>query len=382
MRIGFHHNYAPKRKSLARFSPSLFNRVALLTPALAERGHDLLLYSPRHIEENATDVAGCEYRDGALQPTRAAVPRTNGNWTHRTRRLIDKGMGYQRFARWTEERGVAIYVPHAFSELVGNKLETYRLVRAYHETLHPHCEPFLHEEQQLAHFVDTNRRNFIKPRSGSKGDRIISVRRDADGLHLTRYEKGQRRERTVADTRAALAFVREATNNRRTYVIQHGIDVMRYDGAAFDVRVTMLNDGQEWHMLHEARLSRAGSDVSNISQGGSIVRTEDLLHRLLGAEACQELLHGLRSESFGLANYLERLHPGQILEVAFDFAIDERGALRLLEINTKPGLAGIGSDVRVFDRTPAQEPLFEQWVYPHIRHLAGFLARRAEQQQA
>ena len=36
--------------------------------------------------------------------------------------------------------GLCIYVPHAFSELLGNKLETYKLVQGFHETLHPHCE--------------------------------------------------------------------------------------------------------------------------------------------------------------------------------------------------------------------------------------------------
>ena len=104
----------------------------------------------------------------------------------------------------------------------------------------------------------------------------------------------------------------------------------------------------------------------------------DLLFDLMGAEGSQQLLYELKSESFGLAEYLERLHPGDILEVAFDFAIDREGRLRLLEINTKPGLAGIGSDVHLRDKRPEHEPLFERWVYPHTRHLARFLRSKVE----
>jgi hypothetical protein len=98
----------------------------------------------------------------------------------------------------------------------------------------------------------------------------------------------------------------------------------------------------------------------------------------MGGEAGQQIMYELKSESFGLAAYLERLHPGDILEVAFDFVIDRDGRLRLLEINTKPGLAGVGATISVFDKLPEHEPLFERWVYPHTRHLASFLRSKAE----
>ena len=93
------------------------------------------------------------------------------------------------------------------------------------------------------------------------------------------------------------------------------------------------------------------------------------------------MLHELESESFGFAAYLERLHPGDILEVAFDYAIDREGRLRLLEVNTKPGMAGVGSEITIFDKRPEHEPLFERWVYPHAARLAAFLLSKAERQQ-
>ena len=99
-------------------------------------------------------------------------------------------------------------------------------------------------------------------------------------------------------------------------------------------------------------------------------------------EAAQQLMYELKSESFGLTAYLERLHTGEILEVAFDFAIDREARLRLLEINTKPGLSGIGSEVTVYEKRPEDEPLFQHWVYPHVSSLARFLQAKVESRGA
>jgi hypothetical protein len=375
--VGFHYNRSPLDEK-RRLRPSIVNRIVLIDGFLREAGLRLFVYAPHHIKPTEDTVEGYLFEDGNFLPSTTTIPTVNGNWTHRTRRLLEEGMGYQQFGKWAEERRIGIYVPHAFSELLGNKHETYKLVRGFHETLHPHSELYARSERQLAYFVETGRITFLKPRTGSKGDRIITLRRDETGLSVTYYEAGERKlhaARTLAD---ASKLVRGLIARGQSYVIQHGVETMRHGLSTFDIRVTMLHDGRAWHWLHEVRLSREGSDVSNVRQGGEILATEDLLLELVGSEGAQQLLYELKSESFGLAAYLERLHPGDILEVAFDFVIDREGRLRLLEINTKPGLAGVGSDISVFDKRPENEPLFERWVYPHTRHLARFLMSKVE----
>jgi hypothetical protein len=375
--VGFQYNRSPLDRT-RRLSPSVINRVALIDGSLRDAGLRLFVYGPQHVDPAQGRVPGWLFENRTYLPAAAEIPRVNGNWTHRTRRLLERGMGYSQFARWADERRVGIYVPHAFSELLGDKHETYKLVRGFHETLHPHCELYTRSERQLEYFVETGRLTFLKPRTGSKGDRIVTVRRDETGLSVTHYEAGGRRHRAARTVGEAAEYVRGLISGERKYIIQHGVETLRHDGSTFDIRVTMLHDGRAWHWLHEVRRSPEGSDVSNVRQGGKTVVTEDLLFDLMGAERAQEMLYELRNESFGLAAYLERLHPGDILEVAFDFAIDREGRLRLLEVNTKPGLAGIGADVSIYDKRPEQEPLFERWVYPHARHLARFLAEKAQ----
>ena len=375
--VGFQYNRSPLDKS-KRLSPSILNRMVLIDGYLQETGSRLFVYGPHHIKPGEDAVDGYLFESGTFVPSTTAIPAVNGNWTHRTRRLLEEGMGYQQFGKWVEERRLGIYVPHAFSELLGDKHETYKLVRGFHETLQPHCERYARSEKQLAYFVETGRITFLKPRTGSKGDGIVTVRRDESGLSLTYYEDGERKRQAAKTVKDASKLVRGLIARKRSYVIQHGVETMRHGRATFDIRVTMLHDGAGWNWLHEVRLSPQGSDVSNVKQGGEIVVTEDLLADVMGHEGAQQILYELKSESFGLAAYLERLHPGDILEVAFDFVIDREGRLRLLEINTKPGLAGVGSDITVFDKRPEHEPFFERWVYPHARHLARFLARKAD----
>jgi hypothetical protein len=144
----------------------------------------------------------------------------------------------------------------------------------------------------------------------------------------------------------------------------------------------MVHDGRRWTWFHEARLSAGGSDVSNISQGGITVVTEELLQAVLDSEAAQQKIHELESVSFALAGYLETLHPGELMEVAFDFVLDREANLYLVEINTKPGLLHIGFHRSVLERTPDEEPLFERWVYPHTSALARFLQRQVERRGA
>lgn len=377
--IGFLYNCSLNTNPAVRSSPSIINRAALIDSCLRESGQRIFFYSPRHVRESEPTVPGYHLDGGEFVRARAPVPRVNGNWTYATRTLIGKGMGYRRFLQWSERQRIGIYVPHAFSELVRNKFETYKLVRAYHETLHPHCEPYRQSGRQLEHFLSNAETAFIKPRAGSKGNRIVSLRKEGRGLAVTWYAGGRRKHCTADSPAAARDFIDDVTRGRKGYLIQEGVSVMRHQGRVFDIRVIMINDGETWNWLHEVRESDRDSEISNISQGGTSIATEDLLFDLLGYEGARNMLNELQGESFGLAAFLERLHPGEIMEIAFDFVIDREGRLRLIEINTKPGLAGIGFLCTVFEMRPAQRPLFERWVHPHTTGLARFLQKKSRE---
>lgn len=371
--IGFQHNLPKDGDWDKSLTPAIRNRIDLLDDRLRAEGFRLFIYSPASIDPENSTVEGYRREAGRFVPVEAPIPAVNGNWTGQTRRLLARGMGYDAFRRWIAAHGVGIYVPHSLSDLLGNKLETYRLVRAFHETLHPHCETFRTSVSQIEHFVEASPLTFIKPRIGSKGDGIVVLRRTEEGLVATRYHGGRRRVARAARVTDLMDSLVEMTSGRRRFIIQHGIETVRHTGSTFDIRVTMAHDGSVWRWLHEARLSPSGSDVSNVGQGGRSHATDQLLFEIFGTDGTRDVLRELRDLSFGLAAHLEQLHPREIPELAFDFTLDTDAHPRLIEINTKPGLPGPGTNVYLRDLTAEHAAAFENWVFPHADRIASFL---------
>ncbi len=361
---------------IERLSAGLFNRVMLIDQVLKKDGHRLFYYSPKHIRSSLEPVPGYLIEERRFVSTRAEIPKVNGNWTYGTRQLLEQGMGYQAFADWSQENQVEVYVPLEFSELVANKLETFRLISLFRNDLHPYTEPYRQSVNQLQHFMERNDLVFLKPRAGNKGDQIISLRQQGKDFLIKYFSGGAQQKFKAATISEAQAFVKDITDGTNRYVIQEGIESLRLGQRVFDLRVIMLFDGARWDWIHEGRLSAENSDLSNVSQGGLSVPAEDLLIESVGPDSASLVMHNLRDISFELAEHLNTLHPGAIMEVAFDFVVGSDMKLQLVEINTKPGLASIGFSQSIVELDPNQEALFEQWVYPHTNSLAQFLASK------
>ena len=374
--VGFQVNCRRGMNVRERLTPSVLNRIALMDDHLRADDCRLFVYCPSDVHGSSATVAGYLHEAGDFIPSRAAVPTINGNWTHRTRIVLDRGMGYDKFQQWAEQRGIRMYIPYELTAMVANKYRAYRMVYGYNATLHPHCEMYTNQVDQLETFLNTGPLTFIKPRSGSKGNQVIAIDEQSDGLAVTHHVQKKRHREVFSTVAAAAEFIAQLTHGPRRFVIQHGVETLKYQGSSFDVRVIMLHDGSSWQWIHETRLSPAGSRVSNIAQGGRTVISEDLLYEVLGAEGAPRMLHEIKGESFGLASYLDQRYPGAVNEVAFDFVIDHSERLRLLEVNTKPGLGSLGCEVDIWEKGPEHEAIFERWVYPHVKHLAGFLRKK------
>lgn len=374
LRIGLLCNCRPDGNPAAELSPSVVNRAVLLDRLLAPSGVGMFLFSPRDVVTRE-EVPGFVIRGDDFVPARMPVPRINASWTYGTRRLLNEGMGYRTFQRWIRQHGIRVHVPYAFAEMVSNKRKAYTAVSAFNPGLHPRTEDYSGRPGQLDEFMRRTGIAFIKPRSGNKGNRIFVARGDAAGLALTYYEKKDSQHFGAISLDAAVAVIAGAIGGT-SYVVQEGVDALRIKGSVFDIRVVAVNDGQRWHTILETRLSPPGSDLSNISQGGTIHVTEELLSASLGSAATRELLERVDGTALGLARHLETSFPGELMELGFDFVVDSRLGLHLVEVNSKPGAAGLGSETRIFDWSAEDRRHYSRWLEPHVRHLASFFQAR------
>ncbi len=374
--IGLLCNCSTDGNPKEELSPSQINRAFLIDRLLRPSGIGFFLYSP-HVVTSLAEVPGYTIDGDDLVAASRPIPRINANWTYGTRRLINQGMGYNRFKRWTKDNRIDIFVPYEFSEVVSNKRKAYDIVREYDAALHPHTEDYVGSLVQIEAFLDRADVIFVKPRSGNRGNNIFVLRRIPAGFSLKYYDQGSQRLFSPLTLEAALGVVQAAAGGK-SYIIQEGIESARADGCVFDVRVVMVNDGIEWHPILETRLAPRNSDLSNVFQGGSIRVTESLLLELFGDDAALRLEQEIRRVSHGVARHLDSLYPGKLMEIGFDFLLDRERKLHLVEVNAKPGVAGFGSETKLFDWRPEDEPHYQRWVYPHITHVAGFLKAKAD----
>ena len=85
--------------------------------------------------------------------------------------------------------------------------------------------------------------------------------------------------------------------------------------------------------------------------------------------------------------YLEAMYPKGVMELGFDFVLDQEGRPGIIELNTQPGMAkpGLPSDGAfgdIFRRRPKEQQLYARWLAPHGCALAGFLWQRLQETEA
>lgn len=383
--IGLLCNCSDKQDPRSELSPSVINRAFLIDRILRPSGIDVFLYSPLSLTPEDVPggraVPGFRVEGDDLVPDSRPIPRVNANWTYRTRKLLDRGMGYRPFKRWAKEHGVSVFVPFGFAEMVSDKRRTYAVVEEHAPGLHPHTEDYIRSPVQIEAFMKRCEIVFLKPRAGNRGNQIFVLRRGEDGITLKYYDHGEQRRLSPLTVEGAMSLI-DAAAGDKNYVIQEGVDSLRFRDAVFDVRVVLVNDSKRWHAILETRLAPAGSDLSNIFQGGSIRVTEELLEEILGEAGARSLERKLREGSLALAASLEARFPGDLMEIGLDFVIGRDQRLHLVEVNAKPGLAGLGSETRIFDWKPEESEAYDRWVDPHVRHVARFLAAKVEQANA
>ena len=361
-------------------------RIAAMDEVLRGLGARLFIYSPRQVDPESGQVSGLLIEDGHFVSAVAPVPAINGSWYIGRDRSARPKIRGSEFRAWAAENDIEIYPLQSFSKILKDKLKSSRLVRDFDPALQPRTEAYQGTLEQLTRYVQRYRLVFLKPRFGSKGDDIYSIRRIRRGLRCAYYLARQKHEVVYKTPAEALAAFNEAIGTKR-FLIQQGIAIDHHEDAPYIFRVIMLDDGEQWQWVHKAVLAAPASDIANTTQGGRNWKSIDLLGAIYGPERADELFEDLRRVSFGCTRYLDKLFPGQLMEVAFDFVLSKKQQLKVLEINTLPGMTKPGLPPQptfqdILNRQPSEREIYEQLVLPHGSCLAHFLYRRFEEHAA
>ncbi|MDT2276481.1 hypothetical protein P7H20_18940 [Paenibacillus larvae] len=120
-----------------------------------------------------------------------------------------------------------------------------------HNTLSKRAElrPYLHElhwytAQRALLMLDSHSSIFIKPDRGSGGSGIVKINKKGGGTYQIRI--GHKRKKVGLSS--LRRFLNGYQNPPKTYVVQRGIELARYKGNVFDVRVYLQKPVSEWEV--------------------------------------------------------------------------------------------------------------------------------------
>jgi YheC/D like ATP-grasp len=175
---------------------------------------------------------------------------------------------------------------------------------------------------------------FIKPNHGSGGSGIIRVTRTSKGYEV-RCGSSKKPIKAQDDVLKAIKSIQKS---KQRYLVQRTIQLAKYKGAIFDIRIYLQKPTDKWMISGmAARVAAPHKFVTNYQKGG---RAEPLHKVLLSifknnqtiVDACIRKIEEL---SISIAETVNKWHS--IHELGVDLAIDKKGHIWIIEANSHPG---------------------------------------------
>ncbi|WP_149453312.1 YheC/YheD family protein [Pasteuria penetrans] len=251
-----------------------------------------------------------------------------------------------------------------FNECFLSKQQVYEQLRQNRHTrpLLPETIPFT--KPNLLRMLRRHSILYLKPNHGSCGYGILRVLRAPSRQWICqRTLPNGIHNHTAPSATNLLRFIRNNIK-KRPYLIQKGLQLAQCEGRPFDLRVLVQKDGRgSWCTTSSvARVAGPQQFVSNVSRGGTIRRTTEVISQLsLPPHNHSHVWHHLALQ---VAQAFEEQITGHYAELGIDLGIDIHGKWWLIEVNSKPS-KGEGT-------LPNSDALSSNAPRPSVRRLLAY----------
>ncbi|WP_123040500.1 YheC/YheD family protein [Cohnella candidum] len=214
--------------------------------------------------------------------------------------------------------------------------------------LHEHVpETRLFSIGTLKAMLDKYTMVYVKPNNGTGGKDVFRVEQVKENKYFFQVNTEIRTFYTFEDLFKAI----EKLRYKRVFVVQRGIELLKYDGRRFDLRIMVQkNPNQKWDTTGIiGRLGHPRKIVTNVCKGGSSKPVELLLARHVSdIDAYTNKLKDLGCRAVAQLNKTFPL----IKEIGFDVGIDSNLRPWILEANPRPAIYGfkILKDKRIYQK--------------------------------
>lgn len=177
----------------------------------------------------------------------------------------------------------------------------------------------------------------LKPEVGSFARGVHYIEKLNNGIDYL-VIKGEREKKF--DQLRLTHYLRDLIRNN-VFIVQEYIATRTIDNHPFDIRAHMHKDGNgEWKFaMIYPRIGVNYATISSTSNGGYIGGILGFLERNFPKLNSHRLKTKLEELSLQIANLFEKFYSHSFSELGIDFAVDEDGNLKIIEINVnKPGI--------------------------------------------
>jgi hypothetical protein len=176
---------------------------------------------------------------------------------------------------------------------------------------------------------------YLKPVLGKAGEGIMRLEKKHKSWRLQQVHQQKSITRYFSTLKGVWHYVKQR-KGKQQYIIQQGIELARYKGRPFDVRVLVQKNGQgEWGVTGVGiRRAGARSITTHVPRGGTIQSPETVLNHIFGGES-QAIMENIRKTALTIAGVLnQQIHS--LAEMSMDLGLTSDGELWFFEANAKP----------------------------------------------
>ena len=238
----------------------------------------------------------------------------------------------------TLERLERFGIPH-FNPDFGDKIDVYHLLLASESVAAHLPETLPLTAENLKDLGARYSTLYIKPSRGRQGKGIRKCRRLKEGWSLMKTAAKGRVIRTLPTEEAIVAACARLKSGER-YLVQRGLDLIRFAGGTVDIRVITQRDRLgDWRVSAiGVRAGRPGGLVSNLHAGGRAITLTKLVRGARLKQSVSRLSERIKVVALAAATAMSSRYP-TVGELGIDIGLDTQGHIWILEVNRQPGRA-------------------------------------------
>jgi len=298
---------------------STTERIGLYRSVARELGIDIIVFSIENVSTSQNRLTGYVPTPSGWKRAYAAIPTV----IHK-RVLYRSNAPLQKLKRLHRRGTIFINPP-----LMQNKAKMSRTL-ANDLAVRPHLpQTFPYRWDLLAALLDRGVGIVLKPRVGSVGQGIMRlIPRDGERVELTKSS-------TRLLSRAALRRRIRASIGSRRYLMQQYVNLARYHGRPFDLRVPVQRDESgRWRLSGMvAKVANKHAFLTNAGQGGLLLPGETALRHAFPTST-PDIVQRVGEVAVNVAKAVAREHP-YAADLGLDMGVDVDGKPWLIEVNSR-----------------------------------------------